>query len=154
MKRLTLILSLVLLNVAGCSAAQQQAAVSPTAKDQVAATTAAWVAAYNSRDPARMTALYDSEAVFWGTTAKTISANPAAIAEYFKDAPKNLNARVSLGEQYIRVYGDVAVNTGYYTFSNVRDGKPVANAARYTFVYLNRGGKWMIIDHHSSRVPQ
>ncbi|MBI2087820.1 MAG: SgcJ/EcaC family oxidoreductase [Deltaproteobacteria bacterium] len=129
------------------------AAVAPGAKDQVAAATAAWVAAFNSRDPARITALYDPEAAFWGTTAKTISTNPAAIAEYFKDAPKSPNARVSIGEQHIRVYGDVAVNTGYYTFSNVRDGKPVANAARYTFVYKNRGGKWMIIDHHSSRVP-
>jgi uncharacterized protein (TIGR02246 family) len=119
----------------------------------VAEATAAWVAAYNSRDPARITALYDPEAVFWGTTAKTVSANPASIAEYFKNAPKNPNARVSLGEQHIRVYGDVAVNTGYYTFSNIRDGKPVANAARYTFVYQNQGGKWMIIDHHSSRVP-
>ena len=124
-----------------------------TAKQQVAEATAAWVTAYNSRDPARITALYDPEAVFWGTTAKTVSANPASIAEYFKNAPKNPNARVSLGEQHIRVYGDVAVNTGYYTFSNIRDGKPVANAARYTFVYQNQGGKWMIIDHHSSRVP-
>jgi len=119
----------------------------------VAEATAAWVAAYNSRDPTRITALYDPEAVFWGTTAKTVSANPASIAEYFQNAPKNPNARVSLGEQHIRVYGDVAVNTGYYTFSFVRAGKPVASPARYTFVYRNRDGKWMIIDHHSSRVP-
>jgi hypothetical protein len=32
---------------------------------------------------------YDPEAVFWGTSAKTIAANPAAVAEYFKDAGKN-----------------------------------------------------------------
>jgi uncharacterized protein (TIGR02246 family) len=115
-----------------------------TAKQQVAEATAEWVAAYNSRDPARITALYDSEAVFWGTSAKTIAANPAAIAEYFKDAGKNPQARVTLGEQYIRVYGDVAINTGYYTFRS---------PARYTFVYRNRNGKWLIVDHHSSRVP-
>jgi hypothetical protein len=76
-----------------------------TAKQQVAEATAAWIAAYNSRDPARITALYDSEAVFWGTSAKTIAANPAAVAEYFKDAGKNPQARVTLGEQHIRIYG-------------------------------------------------
>ena len=41
-----------------------------TEKRQVAEATAAWVAAYNSRDPARITALYDPEAVFWGTSQK------------------------------------------------------------------------------------
>jgi uncharacterized protein (TIGR02246 family) len=127
--------------------------VAPGAKDQIAAATAAWGEAYDSRDPVRITSLYDPEAVFWETTAKTISANPSAIAEYFKDMGKQPNARVIFGEQHIRVYGDTAVNTGYYTFSNVRDGKDIANAARYTFMYRNRGGKWMIIDHHSSRVP-
>jgi hypothetical protein len=66
MKQLTLILSLVLLNVAGCSPAQQQAAVSPTAKDQVAAATAAWVAAYNSRNPARITACMIPKLCFGG----------------------------------------------------------------------------------------
>jgi len=115
-----------------------------TAKQQVAEATSAWVAAYNSRDPARITSLYDPEAVFWGTSAKTIAANPAAVAEYFKDAGKNPKARVTLGEQHIRVYGDVAINTGYYTFGN---------PARFTFVYRNRNGKWLIVDHHSSRVP-
>src|SRR5438445_11436189 len=53
--------------------------------------------------------MYDSDAVLWGTTAKTVAANPAAIAEYFQDAGKRPNARVVFGEQNIRVYGDVGV---------------------------------------------
>jgi uncharacterized protein (TIGR02246 family) len=123
------------------------------AKDQVAAATAAWVAAYNTRDPARISALYDQEAVLWGTSAKTVSPTPAAIAEYFKDAKKRPDARVTLGEQHIRVYGDVAISTGYYTFTDTRDGKSVTNAARDTFVYRYQDDNWLIVDHHSSRVP-
>jgi len=92
----------------------------PGGKDQGDAATAAWRAAYDSRDPARITAMYDSDAVLWGTTAKTVAPNPSAIAEYFKDAGKRPNARVSFGEQHLRVYGDVAVSTGYYTFSDVQ----------------------------------
>jgi uncharacterized protein (TIGR02246 family) len=123
-------------------------------QDEIAATTQVWVDAYNSRDPERITSLYDPEAVLWGTSAKTISPSPAAIAEYFKDAGKRPHARVTLGEQHIRVYGDVGINTGYYTFSNVRDGETVTVPSRYTFVYRNRDGKWLIVDHHSSRVPE
>jgi uncharacterized protein (TIGR02246 family) len=122
-------------------------------KEDVAAATAAWVAAYDSRDPARITALYDPEAVFWGTSAKTVSASPPAIAEYFKDVGKRPNARVTLGEQHIRVYGDAAINTGDYTFADVRDGQPVTVPARFSFTYRLRDGRWMIVDHHSSRVP-
>ncbi len=121
--------------------------------DQVAAATAAWRAAYDSRDPTRITAMYDSDAVLWGTTSKTVAPNPAAIAEYFKDAGKRPNARVTFGETHLRVYGDVAVNTGYYTFSDVRDGKDISVPARFTMVFRNRDGKWLIVAHHSSRVP-
>ena len=122
-------------------------------REQVAAATAAWRAAYDSRDPARITAMYDSDAVLWGTTAKTVAPNPSAIAEYFKDAGKRANARVTFGEQHLRVYDDVAVNTGYYTFSDVQDGKKESRPARYTIVFRNRDGKWLIVAHHSSRVP-
>jgi len=111
------------------------------------------VAAYNTRDPARITSLYDQEAVLWGTSAKTVSPTPAAIAEYFKDAKKRPDARVALGEQHIRVYGDMAISTGYYTFTDMRDGKSVTNPSRNTFVYRYRDGNWLIVDHHSSRVP-
>ena len=71
----------------------------------------------------------------------------------FKDAGKRPNARVTFGEQHLRVYGDVAVNTGYYTFSDVRDGKEVSRPARFTMVFRNRNGKWLIVAHHSSEVP-
>jgi len=121
-------------------------------KDQVAAATAAWRAAYNSRDPARITAMYDSDAELWGTTAKTVAPNPSAIAEYFKDAGKRPTAAVDFGEQHIRVYGDVAVNTGYYTFSEIREGQKVSRPARFTMVFRNRDGKWLVVAHHSSEV--
>ena len=121
--------------------------------DQVAAATAAWRAAYDSRDPTRITGMYTSDAVLWGTTAKTVAANPTAIGEYFKDAGKRPNARVTFGEQHIRLYGDVGVNTGYYTFSDVRDGQATSTPARFTIVFQNRDGKWLIVGHHSSRVP-
>jgi uncharacterized protein (TIGR02246 family) len=122
-------------------------------RDQVAAATAAWRAAYDSRDPARITAMYERDAVLWGTTAKTVAATPAAVAEYFKDAGTRPNARVAFGEQHIRVYGDVGVNTGYYTFSDVRDGQTLSLSARFTMVFRNRDGKWLIVAHHSSRMP-
>lgn len=122
-------------------------------KDQRTAATAAWRAAYNSRDPARITAMYDSDAVLWGTTAKTVAPNPTAIAEYFKDARKRPDARVTFGEQHIRVYDDVAVITGYYTFSDIQDGKEGSRPAHFTMVFRNRDGKWLLVAHHSSLVP-
>ena len=123
------------------------------AAEQVASATSSWRAAYDSRDASRITALYDADAVLWGTTAKTVAASPAAVAEYFKDAATRPNARVAFGEQNVRVYGDVAVNTGYYTFSDLRDGQVVQRPARYTLVFRNREGRWLIVGHHSSLVP-
>jgi ketosteroid isomerase-like protein len=61
--------------------------------------------------------------------------------------------KVLLGEQRIRVFGDIAINTGTYSFSNVRAGKPTNLPARFSFVYRNRDGRWLIVDHHSSAVP-
>jgi uncharacterized protein (TIGR02246 family) len=124
-----------------------------TARDEVAAATVAWAEAFNSRDPARIVARYDFDAMLWGTSAQRLAAGPAAIAEYFKNARERPGDRVSLGEQHVRVYGDTAVDTGSYTFWVVRDGKTEAIPARYSIVYRYREGSWRIVDHHSSRIP-
>ena len=128
-------------------------AIPAAAQAEVAAATAAWMEALNSRDPARIAATYAPDAVFWGTTAKAISPTPESIAAYFASSPSRPTVRVKLGEHYIRVHGDTAINSGNYTFSELRDGQSVLTPARFTFVFHRREGKWLIVDHHSSRMP-
>ena len=127
------------------------------AKQQVAAATQAWIDAMGSHDPERVLALYDSEAVLWGTTSPTIRDNPASLRDYFKFLPTAPPYyKGVLGEQRIRVYGDVAINTGTYTFIGPAldaAGKPISRPGRFSFVYRVRDGRWLIVDHHSSAVP-
>ncbi len=123
-------------------------------KEDVGAATQAWIDGMNSHNADRVVALYDADAVLWGTRSSTLRDNTAAVSDYFKilqTVPPSY--KVVLGEQRIRVYGDIAVNTGTYTFSEERDGKSMSRPARFSFVYRNRGGRWLIIDHHSSAVP-
>jgi len=125
-------------------------------KEDVTAATQAWIDAVNSHDPERVVVLYDPEAVLWGTVSPTIRDSPAAIRGYFqtlRTSPPEY--KVVIGEQRVRVYGDTAINSGTYTLLSVavRDGKPINIAARFSFVYRNRDGRWLIVDHHSSTVP-
>jgi uncharacterized protein (TIGR02246 family) len=115
----------------------------------------AWVDAFNSRDPGRIVALYAPDAVFWGTTARTIAATPESIQAYFKDAGQRPWTRVAIDAAHERVYGDTAIVSGAYTFSDIRDGVASnVRPARFTFVFHRRGDRWLIVDHHSSRVPE
>lgn len=115
--------------------------------------TAAWVEAYNSRDPARIASLYDADAVLIGTSARKPAVGRAAIAAYFRDAASRPTARVALGEHRVRVYGDTAVDSGLYNFFEAAGAGATLTPARYTLVYRKRDGKWLIVEHHSSRVP-
>jgi hypothetical protein len=108
------------------------------AKEDVAAATQAWVDAFGSRNPDQVVALYDAEAVLWGTVEQKIRDNPAAISDYFKLLSNLTQAKVVVGEQRIRVYGDTAINTGYYTFTLERDGQPRTFPARFSFTYRKR----------------
>ena len=148
----TMLLSLLIVFLSACSTTT---ATSPEASmRQIAAATDEWRAAYDSREPTRITAQYAAGAALWGTNLKLIATTPSAVAEYFKDAPDRPDARVVFGEQNIRVYGDFALNSGTYTFKGVRDGKPSSTPARYSFAFRRQESKWLIIDHHSSRLPQ
>src|SRR3989441_11869832 len=100
-------------------------------KEDVSAATQAWADAVNSKDVERILALYDAEALLWGTVSPTLRDSPAAIREYFKPGANRPHLKVVLGEQRVRVYGDIAINTGYYTFSDMQDGQPVTIPARF-----------------------
>ena len=144
--------SLLLIVLSACSTTIPTP--SEPSMQQVTAATDEWRAAYDSRDPKRIAALYAPDAVLWGTNLKAIATTPAAVAEYFKDAPARPDARVVFGQQNVRVYGDLALNSGTYAFNGVRDGKPVSSPARFSIAFRRQEGKWLIVDHHSSRLPQ
>jgi len=123
-------------------------------KEDVAAATAKWAEAFSDEKPDRILALYDKEAVLWGTLSPKRRDTPELIRDYFVTAFAALPGhKVSFGDQLIRVYGDTAINTGYYTFSFTKNGESKTLPARYSLVFVKRNGRWMIVDHHSSAMP-
>ncbi|HEV2550256.1 MAG TPA: SgcJ/EcaC family oxidoreductase [Stellaceae bacterium] len=123
-------------------------------KEDVAAAALTWARALGEDDPDKVLPLYSEDAVLWGTLSPTVRADRAALRDYFVTAFKVLpGLKVAFGDQLIRVYDGTAVNTGYYTFSYVKDGETKNLPARYSFTYVKRGDAWFIVDHHSSAMP-
>jgi uncharacterized protein (TIGR02246 family) len=125
-------------------------AADASGRDQVAAATAAWADAFNSRDSSRIVALYDSEAVLTDTTEARARVGTSAIADYYQSAAQRPTQRVALGERTIRLFGDTAIDSGTLTLFEMREGQASTTPARYSLTYRNRGGKWLIVDHQSS----
>jgi uncharacterized protein (TIGR02246 family) len=137
------------------AAAQAAPTPAPAAAQTAAAALQAWVEAFNSRDPKRIVARYAPDAVLWGTTATTIATTPEQIWSYFKDAGQRPSTRVTIDSSHARAFGDIAAISGAYTFADVKDGVASnVRPARYTIVLQKIDGAWLIVDHHSSRVPQ
>jgi uncharacterized protein (TIGR02246 family) len=123
-------------------------------KDEVEAAASAWAQALGEDDPDKVLPLYSSDAVLWGTLSPKLRSDPTALRDYFVGAFKALSAlKVAFGDHLIRVYGNTAVNTGYYTFSYSQNGESKTFPARYSFTYVKNGDRWMIVDHHSSAMP-
>lgn len=121
-------------------------------KADVAAATSAW--AVSVADPDKVSSLYSDDAVLWGTAAPKIRSGRTAVREYFAGVAKAVpGVKAEFGDQLIRVYGNTAVNSGYYTFSWVKDGETKTLPARYSFTYVKDGERWLIVDHHSSALP-
>lgn len=113
-----------------------------------------WVDAYNSRDPARIVAQYAPDATLWGTTSPVLRANPAAIADYFKDAAARPSATVRIGSGTVReVSPGLFVAAGIYTFGDASLGPAGDRPSRFSFVLQRRDGRWLIVHHHSSAIP-
>ena len=114
-----------------------------------------WNAALQTGDPAKVAALYcDPGGVLLPTVSNKVRTTPAGITDYFKYFLK-FKPKGKIDESYIRILGPGgAVDSGVYTFTLMKDGKTEEVRARYTFVYDKVHGKWCIVDHHSSAMPE
>ncbi len=112
-----------------------------------------WVHAIEAHDAPKVVALYDKDSVMLSAFAVDPITTHAALLEYYKKVVAEPQIDINVTKQDPRVSGNVAVNTGLYTFHWVQDGETMDIPARFSFVYVLKDGKWSIISHHSSRVP-
>jgi len=108
-----------------------------------------WNQALQTNEPKQIASLYAEDAILLPTVSKQVRHSHAEIEDYFLHfLAKGPNGE--LVESNVRVFDELAINSGIYEFS-FKDGTNVA--ARFTFVYQNQGNEWKIIEHHSSQMP-
>jgi uncharacterized protein (TIGR02246 family) len=123
-----------------------------TAKNEISNQFVIWNKALQTGDPNDVVACYAEDAILLPTVSAKVRHNHDEIRDYFVHF---LSKRPygTITEQNIRIYGDIAINSGLYTFSLTQDGVQADVAARFTFVYRKQADGWLIIEHHSSILP-
>lgn len=101
-------------------------------------------------DPHRVALLYESSAILVPTISNHVRHCHEEIEDYFVHfLAKGPRGRID--ESNIRTFGQISINSGLYTFT-FKDGSIAP--ARFTFVYRWNGQRWMIVEHHSSVMPE
>lgn len=129
------------------------------AEKEVAATTDTWLDTVTSGSEGvvdDVVALYAEDGLLWGTVSQQVRDTPAEIRDYFEYFAKLPELSVSSYKGCVRMYEEnLAINSGYYTFTYNKDGQTKEVPARYSFTYYkNNNNQWKIIEHHSSALPE
>ncbi len=113
---------------------------------------AAWDAALRTGDADEVVALYADDAVLLPTFSDRVRTTDDGRRDYFVHFLER-RPRASLEEAHARVYGDLAILSGIYAFA-FGTGPDREARARFTFVYRRVDGRWWIVEHHSSAMPE
>ena len=109
-----------------------------------------WNDALQTGDPKRVASLYAEDGILLPTVSNQVRHNHQEIEDYFIHfLSKEPVGKID--ESNVRLFGEIAIHSGIYTFT-FKDGTRVQ--ARFTFVYSFRNGRWMIVEHHSSQMPE
>jgi len=114
-----------------------------------------WNETLQTGNPAEVAARYAKEGgILVPTVSPLVRHNHAEIEDYFV----HFLAKHPFGtitESNVRVYGDIAINSGLYTFEldGEEEDSRVEVKARFTYVYKKEGDDWLILEHHSSVLP-
>jgi uncharacterized protein (TIGR02246 family) len=119
-------------------------------QNEIAALFDEWNAAIQTGNPKNVAALYESNGILLPTLSNSVRHNHEEIEDYFVRFLAN-GPVGKIDEGNVRTFGQIAINSGIYTFS-FKDGTSVS--ARFTFVYRWNGERWMIVEHHSSQMPE
>ncbi|SEL88814.1 SgcJ/EcaC family oxidoreductase [Rhodococcus maanshanensis] len=126
----------------------------PPSPEQVAALFDTWNQTLATGDPEAVADLYAPDAVLLPTVSNVVRTDRAGIVDYFTSfLPSKPSAVIE--QSVVNVLdAENAIDTGVYRFTLNKPEAPEVVDARYTFVYEKRDGKWLIVNHHSSEMPE
>jgi uncharacterized protein (TIGR02246 family) len=124
-------------------------------EQEIAALFDRWNASLAMHDLDKVTANYAPDAVLLPTVSNRPRTDSAGIKDYFVHFLER-NPRATIDSRTIRIGCNTASDFGTYTFklSGKTPGTTEVVKARYSFIYELRDGKWVIIHHHSSAMPE
>ena len=120
-------------------------------EETIAALFDRWNETLKTGDPKTVVANYAERSILLPTVSNTPRLTPAEKEDYFNEFLQRKPSGV-IDLRQIDVSGDIAVDSGVYTFTMGATGDTVQ--ARYSFVYKWDGAEWLIISHHSSAMPE
>lgn len=113
-----------------------------------------WNAALQTREPQTIAALYADNAVLLPTLSNMPRTNHKELEDYFSYFVKK-HPSGKIESHVIRTGCNWASDTGIYTFTLYgnypQDKQEVSARFSYTYEYID--GKWLIVSHHSSLLP-
>ena len=126
------------------------------AKAKIAGLFDTWNAALETGDAEKVADLYASDAVLLPTVSNKVRTDHAGIVDYFEHFLENKPVGKKVQTIVNVLDGNSAIDTGVYEFTltNPDTGAKSVVEARYTYEYEKRDGKWLIVNHHSSKMPE
>lgn len=110
-----------------------------------------WNAALATGKPSVVADLYAPNAVLLPTVSNRVRTDRAGIVNYFETFLAKSPRGTILSSTTTVLDRTTAVRNGTYRFA-FSDGSTVD--ARFTYVYEKINGKWLIVTHHSSAMPE
>ncbi|MGQ3054813.1 MAG: DUF4440 domain-containing protein [Roseateles sp.] len=112
-----------------------------------------WKDAYNSRDPRRLQQLYAPGALITDDEYSGVPLDGVALPQFFDQMAQRPTARMRWIIGNLQFFGDTAVRSGEYAFTEEVDGQAKDRPARYSFAYQRLNGRWLIVLQHSTLRP-
>lgn len=109
-----------------------------------------WNSALQTGYPEKVAALYENNAILLPTVSNKVRHNHKEIEDYFVPFLAR-GPEGAIEESNVRTFDSLAINSGVYKFT-FKDSSTLK--ARFSFVYRWNGQRWLIVEHHSSVMPE
>lgn len=155
------ICGLLMLAGSGCSTTRQVVVSPPRGCDQPGSDCVNdlmqaledWRDAYNGRDARRLQALYAPGALITDDEYVAVPLSGPELPGFFDEMAQRPTARMRWIIGNLKLFGETAVRSGEYEFTEQAGGQDKVRPARYSFAYQRVDGRWLIVLQHSTLRP-